>query len=97
MASVEERLAALEAAVVELREQQTDTHDVAEFRTELRAQTRLIQALHETQVEQGGRLTSIESRLSGLETDVSSGFASLGAGMARIVSMIEAITPDETT
>lgn len=95
MSSIEEleqRLAAVEREVTALREQTTDTHtlaahadhDVAEFRTELRAQTRLIVALRETQVEQGEK---IDAHYAQHRADV----AELKVGISQIVSMLGAL------
>lgn len=74
---LERRITAVEREIIALREQVTDTHtlaahadrDVADFRTELRAQTRLIGALHETQVEQGRVLNSHGDAIESLRRD----------------------------
>jgi len=82
---LEQRLAAVEREVIALREQVTDTHtlaahadrDVAEFRTELRAQTQLLNltrldmgTLRETQVEQGQELFALRTDVTALRTDM---------------------------
>lgn len=95
MSTVEERLAALEVEVADLREHLADTsllarhadQDVAAFRSELRAQTRLIQALHETQVGQGrvlsehGRVLADHGRVLG----------ELGSGVTHIIGLMNTL------
>lgn len=110
---IEHRLTAVEREVARLREQQALTtsdaaaarllsagadHDVSEVRAELRAHTRAMNALRETQLEQGrqlalldGRLGGVDGRLDGLERKVDQGFATVGAGMAQIVTLIEGL------
>jgi chromosome segregation ATPase len=96
VSSIEERVATLEAEVIRLREQVTDAHtlaahadrDVAEFRTELRAQTRLISALRETQVEQG-------RELGDLRHEVRSGFNQVQAGLQAIAQTLEGLTGED--
>lgn len=108
---IESRLRAVERETARLREQQglsaADAaaartlaagadRDVSEVRAELRAHTRALNALRETQLEQGDRLTGVEgrldrleARLEGLEARMADGFAMLGAGMERIVQLLE--------
>ncbi len=115
---IESRLRAVEREAARLREQQglsaADAaaartlaagadRDVSEVRAELRAHTRALNALRETQLEQGDRLTGVEGRLTGvegrldrlearlegLEARMADGFATLGAGMNRIVQLLE--------
>lgn len=69
--------------------------DVSEVRAELRAHTSALNALRETQLEQGvrlngveGRLDGVEGRLDSLETEVRTGFATMGAGMAEITGLL---------
>jgi chromosome segregation ATPase len=103
MEELEQRLTAVEREVTALREQATDTHtlaahadrDVAEFRTELRAQTRLISALRETQVgqgqelaSQGERLTSLYEDVTALRTEMVARFDQVHGGLEQIVSML---------
>ena len=77
-------------------------HDVSEVRAELRAHTRGLSALRETQLEQGRaiaelrtevhgihqRLGGVEHRLDGLEREMREGFAVLGTGMAQITALL---------
>ena len=115
---IESRLSAVERDVARLREQQglsaSDAtaarvlaagadRDVSEVRAELRAHTSALNALRQTQLEQGDRLTGVEGRLTGvegrldrvearldsIETRMADGFAMLGAGMAQIVQLLE--------
>lgn len=101
---IEGRLSAVEREVAQLREQQGLTasdaaaarvlasgadHDVSEVRAELRAHTSALNALLETQLAQGHRLDRVDGRLDNLETRVTDGFATVGAGMAQIVTLLE--------
>jgi chromosome segregation ATPase len=114
MSSLEERVAALEAEVTRLREQTTDTHtlaahadsDVAEFRSELRAQTRLINALRETQVEHylehkadtgqvKAEVTTLRGDLTALRTEMVAKFDQVQGGLVHIVSMLGALREDD--
>ena len=124
---IEGRLSAVERGVAQLREQQGLTasdaaaarvlaagadHDVSEVRAELRAHTRALSALRETQLEQGrrldrmdarfdgmdGRFDGIDARLDGMdgrlgeiETRMAHGFATVGAGMAQVVTLLEGL------
>ncbi len=72
--------------------------DVSEVRAELRAHTQALNALRETQLDQGerltsleGRLTSLEGRLTSLEDEVREGFATVHTGMAHIVALLEGV------
>lgn len=99
MSSLEERVAALESEVIRLREQVTDTHtlaahadrDVAEFREELRGQTKLINATRLDMGDLRDRMTGLENRMTGLESSVDGGFAEVNAGLAAIVRMLDNI------
>ena len=85
MSSFEERLADVETEVIRLRERQADTHtlaahadrDVAEFRAELRAQTRLLNAtrLDMAEIRQAG--TRTEAELGELRAEMRAGFQAL--------------------
>lgn len=93
---VEARFTRLEHEMAELREQvsfaRTDAasarvlaagadRDVSEVRGELRAHTKALNALRETQLEQG---RSIDD----LRQEVRDGFATLTTGMARITDLL---------
>ncbi|MDQ0378236.1 hypothetical protein [Amycolatopsis thermophila] len=58
------------------------SHDVGEVKAELKAHTRVLNALRETQVDHG-------QRLGRLETEVRNGFAMMASGMARISELLE--------
>ena len=59
--------------------------DVSEVRAELRAHTQGLNALRETQLEQGREITS-------LRQEMREGFATLGTGMAQITALLTNIT-----
>jgi hypothetical protein len=114
---LEPRVAALEGDVAGLRDQVTRAsddaaaarvlatgadHDVADIRAELRAHTQVLNALRETQLEQGrrlfgmeGRLDGVEGHLDGMELRMADGFATLGAGMRHITALLEGLTRGE--
>ena len=73
-------------------------HDVSEVRAELRAHTSALNALRETQLEQGRRLDRMDDRFDGMdirfdgvEARMADGFATVGAGMAQIVTLLEGL------
>ena len=93
---IETRVAILEREVVRLREQvafgssdaagarvlaASADRDVSEVRAELRAHTRALNALRETQLDQDRRIT-------GLDQKMTEGFAMLGTGMAQITALL---------
>ncbi len=93
MASLEERVTQLELELHKLREKVTDTHtlaahadqDVANFRDEIRAQTRMINALRQTQVE----------HYNHHQADLAEVRAEVRAGFSTIVCMLERLMPPE--
>jgi chromosome segregation ATPase len=111
---IETRVAILEREVVRLREQvalsSSDAagarvlaagadRDVSEVRAELRAHTQALNALRETQLEQGRAIGGLEHKVTGLDqkvTDldqkVTEGFATVGTGMAQITALLTGIT-----
>ena len=111
---IETRVAILEREVVRLREQvvlsSSDAagarvlaagadRDVSEVRAELRAHTQALNALRETQLEQGRamaaldhRVTGLDQKVTGLDQKVAEGFATLGVGMAQITALLTRIT-----
>jgi hypothetical protein len=93
---IETRLAVVERDVAQLREQFTLTssdasaarmlaagadHDVSEVRAELRAHTQALNALRETQLEQGRKIDE-QGR------EMREGFATLATGMAQITALL---------
>ncbi len=93
---IETRLAIVERDVTQLREQLALTisdagaarmlaagadHDVSEVRAELRAHTQALNALRETQLEQGRKIDE-QNR------EMREGFATLATGMAQITTLL---------
>ena len=62
--------------------------EVGEVRTKLDAHTRTLNALRETQVEQGDRLTALETKVDGLQTKVEGDFAKVHTGLAHITALL---------
>jgi chromosome segregation ATPase len=115
--NVEVRLTVLEREVARLREQVTLTatdagaarvlaggadRDVSEVRAELRAHTQALNALRETQLEQGQQLREqreeireLRYDLAGLDQRVAGGFATLGEGMAQIHTVLSRLASEE--
>jgi len=114
---IETRVAILEREVVRLREQvalgSSDAagsrvlaagadRDVSEVRAELRAHTRVLNALRETQLDQDRKITGLEQKVTGLDQKVTGldqkvtgldqkvteGFAMLSTGMAQITALL---------
>ncbi len=100
---VEARLTSLEREVARLREQvaltSTDAaaarllaagadHDVSEVRAELRAHTQGLNALRETQLEQGGEILSLRRELAEQGREMREGFATMATGMAQITALL---------
>jgi len=63
--------------------------DTADLKVKLDAHTKVLNALRETQLEQGERLNSLETKFDRLETEMQQGVAKLGAGMAYITTLLE--------
>lgn len=114
---IENRVSILEREVAQLREQTALTssdataarvlaagadRDVSEVRSELRAHTRALTALRETQLDQGRMLTehgrildkhgraiaSLNQAIISLDQKMSNGFATLNTGIAQIVALL---------
>lgn len=121
---IEARVAILEREVVRLREQvalsSSDAagarvlaagadRDVSEVRAELRAHTQALNALRETQLEQGRAIAGLDQRVTGLDQKVAGldqkvagldqkvteGFATLGVGMAQITTLLTGMAGSE--
>lgn len=121
---IEARVAILEREVVRLREQvalsSSDAagarvlaagadRDVSEVRAELRAHTQALNALRETQLEQGRaiagldqrvtgldqKVTGLDQKATGLDQKVTEGFATLGVGMAQITALLTGMAGSE--
>jgi hypothetical protein len=79
--------------------------DVSEFKQILQGHTRTLNALRETQLEQGDRLTNVEGRLTNVEgrltnveremhdgfSEMREGFSTLHVGMAQITALLRNI------
>jgi chromosome segregation ATPase len=101
--NLENRVGILEREVARLREQTALTssdaaaarvlaagsdHDVSEVRSELRAHTRALNALRETQLEQGEAINSLKQEMNSLKQEMSAGFAAINSGMAQITALL---------
>ncbi len=106
----EARFARLEDEVAELREQVTlarsdasaarvlaggADRDVSEVRAELRAHTQGLNALRETQLEQGQAIAELRQEMGGLRQEMRSGFATMATGMAQITALLTEISGPE--
>ncbi len=69
--------------------------DVAEIRTELRGHRQVLNALRETQLEQGQKIDEQGQRLDEQGREMREGFATLGTGMAQITALLTMITGSE--
>jgi chromosome segregation ATPase len=114
---LEQRVSALEREMAELRERvelangDADAarvlaagadRDVGEVRAELRAHTRALNALRETQVEfqqaqrrYGAELQEQRAELAALDGRVRDGFATMNTGMTEITRLLERIARGE--
>jgi chromosome segregation ATPase len=70
--------------------------DVSEVRAELRSHTRVLNALRQTQVEQGRAIDELRSEVGGLRgglgelrIEMRTGFATLASGMADITTLLQ--------
>ncbi|GAB2979469.1 hypothetical protein LWP59_40160 [Amycolatopsis acidiphila] len=59
-----------------------------DVRATLRAHTRSLNALRETQVEHGQRLDRLEQKVDGLGRKVDEGFTMMSLGMSKITALI---------
>ncbi len=97
--NLETRVATLEHEVARLREQAALTssdaaaarmlapgadHDVSEVRAELRAHTQGLNALRETQLEQGKAIAEQGQAIASLDQKMTERFAMLNTGMVQI-------------
>jgi chromosome segregation ATPase len=99
----EARLASLEREVSQLREQlalsSADSaaarvlavgadHDVGEVRAELRAHTQALNAIRETQLEQGQQIRELGWETRDLSREMRAGFATVSTGIAQITALL---------
>jgi chromosome segregation ATPase len=103
--NIPERVSRLERSMAEARKDAAAARilaggadrDVSEMRTELKAHTKLLNALRETQSEQGQEIRSLREDLrkemregdEGIRKEMREGFAMMGVGMAQITAMLK--------
>ncbi|MGH3901600.1 MAG: hypothetical protein ACRDTA_25770 [Pseudonocardiaceae bacterium] len=100
---LESRFTRLEQEVDRLREETATTRalaaladrDVAEIRTELRGHRQVLNALRETQLEQGQKIDEQGRRSDEQVREMREGFATLGTGMVQITALLMMITGPE--
>ena len=76
--SIEERVSALESEVAVIRQEAAAARalaagadrDVADYRAEMRSQTRLLNALRETQVEQAADISGMKTDINEMRADI---------------------------
>ncbi len=68
--------------------------DVAEVRFQLSAHTRVLNALRDSQLEHGRRIDELDTKMTGLDTKVTDGFATVNVGMAQITALLSTLTGD---
>jgi chromosome segregation ATPase len=107
---LESRFTKLEYEVSRLREDVTSARalaaladrDVAELRTEMRAHHKVLNALRETQLEQGQQIDELRQEIGGLRQEMHQeigglrqemreGFAAQSTGMAQITALLTTI------
>ena len=69
--------------------------EVTEVRAELRAHTRTLNALRETQIEQGKELVALRQDMGVLRQDMQRGFGMVNTGMAQITVLLKEISESE--
>ena len=104
MEEIEARLTALEQQVQAVRQDAAAARvlaggadrDVSALVTRLDAQTKLLMALRETQIEQGTHLGTLGTKVESLEAEVRQGFGSLATGQAEITALLHRLLPGDT-
>ncbi|MGH3888796.1 MAG: hypothetical protein ACRDSZ_19930 [Pseudonocardiaceae bacterium] len=106
----ETRLAVLEREVARLREHVALTssdaaaarvlasgadRDVSEVRAELRAHTQGLNALRETQLEQGQKINKLDREMREGFAEMREGFSTVATGMAQITALLTNIAGPE--
>jgi hypothetical protein len=106
--SMEARMSAVESEVVIIRREAAAARalaagadrDVADYRGELRAHRRSLEALRQTQVEQGNSLAELrrvmESRFTEVNANVNTGLQHVNARLQHIVRLLEDTGGDPT-
>jgi predicted metal-dependent enzyme (double-stranded beta helix superfamily) len=83
LAKLDKRVTKLEREMGDVRKLAADASaEVGEVHAMLRAHTKSLEALRETQLEQG-------SEIRALRSEMREGFATMGVGMAEIKAMLE--------
>jgi outer membrane murein-binding lipoprotein Lpp len=62
--------------------------EVSDVRTELRAHTQVLNALRETQIEQGRDLSRLDAKVDQMDAKVDQALGLLSTGMAQIVALL---------
>ena len=108
---IEARLAAVERELQIVRQDAAAARvlaggadrDVSAFAARLDAQTKLLVALRETQVEQGELLGTLETKLQrtdanvqSVETEMRQGFGSVTTGQAEITTLLRRLLPGDS-
>ncbi|MGH4016850.1 MAG: hypothetical protein ACRDSL_23560 [Pseudonocardiaceae bacterium] len=100
---LELRFTRLEHEVARLREEVASARalaaladrDVAEFRNEMRGHRQVLNALRETQLEQGQKIDELDRKIGGLDREMREGFAVQATGMAQITALLTKIAGPE--
>lgn len=103
MEELEARVAALEEQLPRLKQDAAAARilaggadqDVAALATRLDAQTRLLTALRETQVEQGRDIAGLKTEVAGVKREMREGFGKLATGQAEITALLNRLTGPE--
>jgi hypothetical protein len=94
--SIPERVTKLEQQMTDVNRKADDAltlargadGDVADFRTEMRAQRKVIHALREIQVEQGKKIDALAKEMRDGFRETREGFSKLSVGMAHIAALL---------
>lgn len=100
LTNLDARVTKLEREMPEARKLASDaSKEVGDVRTQLRAHTKLLQALRETQVEQGKEMrqgfAEVSQEFARLEGEMRQGFSVMAVGMAQITAQL-AIAIDQS-
>jgi hypothetical protein len=102
--TLEARVAGLETEIAVVRSEAAAARalaagadrDVAEYRAEMRLHTRVLNALRETQIEQGTQMAEGFARVDAEMAEIRGGFATVNTGMAQIVTLLERLGPADS-
>jgi phage shock protein A len=62
--------------------------DVADFRTELRAHRKSLEALRDTQIDMLTDMRQMKTEMGEMKTEMREGFSTVGVGMAQITALL---------